>query len=678
MRYLSEIETNWKTGTRTVALGLAVLWTGPTEGGKSADVEAISWLLTGSVREYLGRDIVRQPGWHWRSKPAEDKTLWAQGIILDSEDPAVRDVLRVVQDKANGYPTVTLNRQLLGRRNALDAEPYAVQLSVQEIRSNLYGSGQTAARWLAGKLGITTEAVVTEASAHLALQAAKAIEASADGGVSKVDPIECDAADAALKAAVMYEGSALHAVPEEARGALADLVASTKARAKTAKAAVEVVAGITETAVIYTAADLDTADQRVASALALLGDARQEATDAREIMAARSALHTARDTLAQAAPVSDADVQQVAFATATLATIKHALAAMGVEPTVKCWCCDHAVPRGVLVQREARYEAFLAHKGDVVAARDAHRVAVTAHEAAVQAAKALQAALPGLCGSVIAMAWEDGTPAAEAHYQQEVGSREAIRVQMTASGSPQAARDTAASAEKRATRMAMALKAFDTGLRRTVSTQLKAFCVAVNNRLTGDFGAFMLDLRKTEVRFGFDRDGVIAPATGGQEALLLLAMAATLTARARAQGEQTDEAAASALRLATSEDVGIDADTLSAALPGLAGNDVAVYVTSTARGVVAPEGWVVHNLWPDKGAASAATADRIEAMFQRSTSIATEVPLDQMVPGHTYQTQDGKRFRFEGVSLDATQIIAAMDQGAEVRIPSSQAIFALG
>jgi len=565
-RTIKRLHTNWKQddnpGGVVFDLGVLNLLTGPTGAGKSAVYEAAQLVTIGSVSDYLGRDDVKDARMLWRSKPPKADTLFVEAHLSDDA------VLRWEQARHNGKPTWTLNGAPIGEA------PFAVVRTVAELRANLFGSPAKAERWLDRVLRIDVNAVVAEACAPktnkdgtttaLPDEAITAIRANAEGATSAGDVLD----------------------------ALAPLLSDAKAQAKAAGNVAEALEH--EVGMPPTEDELVGAQHAVNQAGAALLKAQTDSVIAQRVAKLAVTMREAKAAYDALPAVPETIERDVAFATKMIETIDLVLATY--PGAGACPCCKQGVADGHLAARKSGLQQFVANNQGAAASVKEKRRLIAAMTDTRGRAVGVKAENPEVYALVASGAWSNSGETAALAQQSAIAFQTELQARVVGAGAPTMAATQAKEAEDRAIYLKVAVDAVKLAQKNMVNAAAVAFAAATAKRFPASCGSAAITLRP-QVQIGVKKGKTVGAPSGGQEALLLVAMASALAeAEANADACKTGE---EPLRLIVMEDAGMDAGTYAELTTLLTGWDAGQLFVPATVPVRPGAPWNTVVLWPD-------------------------------------------------------------------------------
>ena len=549
------VKSNWKGASAStpweVFLGNSTLITGPNGSGKSRMVEAIELTLTGQVSNYLGRGAVKDPKMLWRAKAQGKGSLFVELTLTDGR------VIRWEQARSNGKPTRTIDGEVWS------GSGLGSVFGVAEVRANLFGSSKKAEKWLSGKLGLTLDDVFSQLEEKL--------DAEVFGFAES------------LRATAPYSDI------DTFLGMLKSGARDCKSQARAAQALVEELEHVAGAYV----SDEELAKAKAASLVAAQGvsEAQLLQESITQLQEAHGEYQRAGTELASiAAP--DGPQNGIICARSLRETLKQVLHHFPDAQT--CPCCDKALDSGMDTLR-----ARLAGLTQFIEAADestklTNRRAVL--ETALQQAKARGEHLMGLIPPQM-LPTAEGNPvagvieAAKGRLEQAYARLDELQRRRVSSQSPGMAQNTVEQESSKATLYQTTADCMEGVVAEKVATTLASFNRALKSGYPDHFGTPVLALRP-QVAVSLERGGVSGVPSGGEEALLLFAIAGVL---AYLQSESD----AGGINVIVMEDRGLDADTLNSLLPMWKDCEYAqILVPTTTKASGDTEGWEVLSYWP--------------------------------------------------------------------------------
>ena len=523
--HATKITTNWKGAPEgaTYALGALTILRGPNGSGKSAVVEALELALTGSVSNYAGRASVKDPKMLWRSCPAGAKALFAEVTLSNG------NLVRWEQTRSNGKPILTLDGVVQ------DAPVAPTVMGIAAIRAELFGSSARAERWLSRIVGLDSDKI-----AGTVLQ--------------ELTPVQTE----------LFEAMRERALPWTEWADFAGKAARTAAaEAKAATAVVEELQHVVGP--VVNEQDLAAADLAVQKHEALAKAYHRQQAEAAAWTDASIALQA---LLAERSALPDPTGVDPTTILAMTQVVQALQQTLEVWPRNSlCPCCRTDVGVLHLTTRLETLREWIAGNASALAV--------------IQTRATLNEQIEGLQAQVAS-----GTPPIplyDAQAHADAGHHyDTLCRRRVASQAPGMAVSTAEGAAQRAA----AYKVISKALEKTISTQvgeaLKALEIGMAKYVPAHLGVPQIVLRP-QVSLGLLRDGKVGAPSGGEEAILLLALGFVLANDG----------------VLVLEDRAYDAHTLAELLKsiGQAGNDQQVFVQTTT-GVTVPEGWVSLDFWP--------------------------------------------------------------------------------
>jgi len=558
--YVKSLRTNWK-GECVHTLTERVLLTGPNGSGKSRVCEAIELCCTGQVSNFAGRAAVKEPRMLWRSKPQDAKTLYAEVTLSDGR------VVRWEQKRSNGKPTWTVDGK------PTDGNPVAVTQTVSDLRANLFGSPQKAEKYLSTALRLNMGATV-DAACKAAPETNKTIRAVAkttDSIATLLDTL------AKLQREAAGEAKAAEAVGEE----------------------------LEHEVVMVSDEDLAAAEAAVAQATEAYENVALTTGGAVELKSLAAQMMEAQTVLELTPEVAPEAVNQWKAAQAI---------AIAVERVQEVWprsslcpCCRGGVGAGHLAERLSMLREYIASNSDVelfVAERNSCEKTMTRlRQRALEIRNEMD---PAAFAQVTSGVWVDPRPTL---HRKVVAAREALaelQAQRVGVAAPRMAKDRAQASAKRAELLKGACKAVEAAQADVAKEVAKEFATRAADYFPPHFGTAKIELRP-KVEIAVDRDGMQGAPSGGEEATLLLAMAAVLT-DAEAAHDGDDK-----LRLLVMDDRGLDRKTVATLFLTFRNWTAGQLFVPVTYRQDAPDWWSVVDCWPSPEAS--VTVAEVEEQF---------------------------------------------------------------
>lgn len=549
------VKSNWKGASAStpweVFLGNSTLITGPNGSGKSRMVESIELALTGQVSNYLGRGTVRDPKMLWRAKPKGKGALFVELTLTDGR------VIRWEQARSNGKPTRTIDGEIWSG-NGLGSV-----FGVAEVRANLFGSPKKAEKWLSGKLGLTLDDVFSQLEEKLGAEVFTFAES--------------------LRATAPYSDI------DSFLGMLKSGARDCKAKARAAQALVEELEHISGTYV----SDTELAEAKEASLVAAreVGKAQGLQEAITQLQEAHGEYQRAGMELASiAAP--DGPQNGIICARSLSETLKQVL--RHYPASQDCPCCGKGLDNGAdtLRTRLAGLTQF------IEAADESTKLANrrTVLETSLRQAKARGEHLMGLIPPQMLPTAESNpvagvVEAAEGRLARAYTRLDELQRRRVSSQSPGMAQTTVEQESSKANLYQTTADCLEGVVAEKVATTLESFNRALKSGYPDHFGTPVLALRP-QVAVSLERGGVSGVPSGGEEALLLFAIAGVL---AYLQSESN----AGSINVIVMEDRGLDGDTLNSLLPMWKDCEYAqILVPTTTKASGDTEGWEVLSYWP--------------------------------------------------------------------------------
>lgn len=611
------LRSNWKSyddpsGGWSMNLGPLNLFCGPTGSGKSRVPEAMALLWTGRVPGYLGRpNGLSEPKALWRARPGK-----AKGPLYVEAQTAEGGILRWEQARSNGRPTWTFAAAGAQPR-FLEGPPAAADdvLGISEVRAALFGSPEKAERWLAERLGLTPEALLQEAAPP---EAAPQPSEEAPQAPSPEEGPKAPAAEqpphiGAIRAAV-------RAAPKGEPGAVvAYLEKKAKEAASEATTAAAVVEEIAQVVgAVVTDGELEEAKVQVAAASQRLAAVKVQVAQVGELTTAFRGWNEAKSALSALPGIDPHIVKGLATAKASLAALR--VAAENFPGNEFCACCRQPFGVEALKARAAGLEAYIASASEAAAMVQRRSDLEAAAVAAKAEIQRLMGVLPAeVLGSIKKGAYQGPAliAAAETVLRAAEEALDELQKRRIATQAPGMAQESVTRARERATMYTAAAEAAEAALTRLVERHVGALNMALAERFPPSLGVPKLTLRPA-VELGIDKGGIVAAPSGGEETLLLLAVAHAFAAQRGGQ-------------ILLVEDRQIDPTTMASALRALVETGDPkdkVFVTLTYPLMV--EGWTITLLGPMASGAASQEAASQEAASQPSaqTQPAVALPID--------------------------------------------------
>jgi hypothetical protein len=511
---VTRVRANWKAHEAPVdgwthELGRVTVIYGDNAAGKSRVPEAVEWCLRGALSNFAGRQDVRDARQHWRAKPEDAKTLWAE-VVLSSGN-----VIRREQSRANGAVSVTVDSTevKVEKRGGDPVLPVTVALGVRDVREHLFGSPKAAESWLAAQMGVTPGLVL----------------------------------EAALNA-VTNDGALTPEEKENLRGVLrtVGLNASTpdvlqdrlEAQAKDARAEVAAATAVQQDLVEavgppVTDDALNTAQAAVQKAQHQLDGIRTAAKMVEELRGIGARLVELRTAYTALPPVDGNAVQVAATARDVIALIDRMEQALGgfVEGrNATCPCCEGVAAERDLAARRVRLQRQIHAAAAAATAADQRKAVVEEGTTLRARGQEIMAQLGGLAPIVTAPTWQPA--AAEAAGVEALGTATAaldeLQRRRVGTAAPGMAEKRAVAAQARANRFAAAAKVMQKALTTVVGAREAMFNDRVSLYLPAWIGRARIAFRPTVTLDIEAPDGTPRLPTDAQEACLMLAIARAL------------------------------------------------------------------------------------------------------------------------------------------------------
>lgn len=552
MSTIERVKSNWK-GTPsepvwTADLGQSNLLTGPNGSGKSRIIEALELCLTGSVSGFLGRKAVKDSKMLWRAKAKGKGPLFVEANLSDGR------TLRWEQARSNGKA-----------KCFVDGEPLkgflGASLTVGDVRANLFGSPATAEKWLSSQLNFTTTEV-------LALLGEKAEDHPYVW--SLVQPFANSPTPSGL----------IENLKKRAR--------ASKGEAETAQKLIEEMEHAIGPAV--TDKELYEAQKAVTEA----ENASVKAIDRCEDVSQLRALHQqCQDLSGELAMLPEVDPQGVS-GLKTAQSILHTLKVVAEEyPNNQlCPCCHKTLDKGMesLKERATALEGYIraGQQTDLILKR--RKTLTVALEGAQNRGKSLLSRVNGDYLKRVSEGHnpQDDVEAAQAQIAQAQEVLDELQRRRIGTQAPSMAQATVNRAAEAYEGYTEAVKLVEAIIADAVTQSVDEFNEALAKIYPAHLGKPKLALRP-QVSVGIERNGVVGAPSGGEEALLMLAIA-TVIAYLNPNEELT---------LLVMEDRAIDAFTLNTILDNWNGCEYGqVFIPTTLKGDNVDGSWNVVDCWP--------------------------------------------------------------------------------
>ena len=547
MTIVIRVESNWK-GTPsspdwTAQVGQSTILTGPNGGGKSRVIEAIQLALTGSVSNYLGRKSVKDSKMLWRSKAKGKGALYIELTLSDG------GTIRWEQSRSNGKPKWLLDGE------AFSGLSYA-SLIVSDVRDNLFGSPATAEKWLSTQLGITTEEIM----ATLSQQAEDHPYVW-----SLVQPF----ANAGPTPAALVQS-----LQKRAR--------ASKAEAETAQTLVEEMQHASGPTV--TDAELQAAREKVSSLESQGREAFNRCEDSQLLASLEGAERTLSAELDSLPAPNPQAVAGLATARSIVLMLERVL--LHYPQNTLCPCCHKELDSGVasLHKRGKELTEYIASAQEAASILE-RRQFIKAKIGPIQnQASALVERNPGI-RSV------EQTQLDVESIQRQLGEAQThldeLQRRRVSTQAPSMAQATVNRASEAHAGYKEAAKMVETIITKSVTEAVDEFNVALCKVYPEHLGTPVLSLRP-QVSIGVERNGVVGAPSGGEESLLLLAIATVVS---YLKGVER-------LNMLVMEDKSIDTYTLLSIIDNWRGCEYAqVFVPTTHKVEGEVEGWEVVDCW---------------------------------------------------------------------------------
>jgi hypothetical protein len=521
---------------------------------------------------FLGRKAVKDSKMLWRAKPKGKGPLFVELTLSDGR------TVRWQQDRSNGKPHWTLEGETFTDATILNT----VVFGVEEVRNNLFGSPATAEKWLSTQLGITTDEVV--------------------GSVG------------ALAEEVPYVWSLIQpfansATPAVLVDSLKKRMRASKAEADTAQKLVEEMEHVAGPSVTDAELEAKRVQLRVAREAALLADRHQGYVE--QIQENERAWQGANAELAQLGTPDSVDTRGVEVAQAVLTALN--LVVSSFPDNTLCPCCHKALDQGMttLQERQEVLAGFVAQAREATKAVERKQTLTAKSKGYYADAKKLADLLPpGYLDS-----WQFKQP--EAHTDacsakanaigEELDELQRRRISTQAPGIAKATVERALQAYEG---YQQAVKLVAEILALTVESAVEDFNEALAKIYPDHFGEPVLSLRP-QVSVGVKRNGTVGAPSGGEEAVLLFAIATVISYLRGDKG----------MNILVMEDRALDSFTLGVLLNNWSECPYAQVFLPTTWRVSGEEGWSIVSHWSTEE-----TEEDLETIPTTSTEILSASP----------------------------------------------------
>jgi len=561
---------------RTFDLGQRTALFGPNGSGKSAVVHALLWALTGEVRGFAGRAVVKEARTIWRAKPKKAKTLFAEVTLSDG-----RVILRR-QKRSNG----AIDWNVDGIEVPKKSLAIATALVAGEVRDNLFGAPATAERWLDGVLDIPLAAILASALDGRPCAPCKGIGCDlCDEGTVKLD---------ALTRATL-EAAALNA---DTGATLVDsLRADARAANKEASVTDSVVEEIAHDVRIVTDGELEAATTKRDTLREGLWKARERQRNATALRGLADDMRAATAALAKLPPGEPNEGKKRKLVEDTMAVAEDA-AALGLN---RCPCCGGASSPEALRSRATGMQGLLlSMKAQSADAHERERlkIAMTGFQGRAQG---LRASMPADdFAAVRAGTWEDPTMTWAASLAKAEAVLDDLRAARVGAQGPKMAMAQAEAHRARADALTAAANAVEHARAKLIASAVKTLTAGAKARFPTRFGKPVIKLRP-KVVLGVDRDGAEGDPSEGEIAALVLALAGAVAERRADTG----------LSVLVLDDRGFDDATVADLREAFNQWDAGMLLLPVIANPPACEGWTDFNFWPTEGGTDDRHADHV-------------------------------------------------------------------
>ena len=435
---------------------------------------------------------------------------------------------------------------------------------VAEVRANLFGSPKRAEKWLSGKLGLT----LTEVWAGMeeGLDAETLSFAVNLRGAAGADPTV---------------DSFLRLLKEGARSANAQ-----------AKAAQELVEELEHVSGSYVS-DADLEKAKIAEE-----DGAKAINGAQHIHAQMGQLKEAHDEYQQAGKeltlLSKELVPAQAGGLACARSIQEAInrAVLHFPNSTVCLCCHTPLENGVatLHSRLKEISEYIAHMEETEKLVNRRAILeTTVAQAKERGSHLLSLIPPRFLSNKGALA--EALEVAQLRHSQARAHLDELQRRRVSSQSPGMAQATVEGKLRNSALYQTAADCMEKIVKEKVATTLEAFNKALAIAYPTHFGTPVLTLRP-QVSVSVQRKSGVGVPSGGEEALLLFAIAGVLAYLQKEDGGE-------GTNVLVMEDRGLDVETLNSLIPMWKGCEYAqVLVPTTTKTTVETDGWKVLSYWP--------------------------------------------------------------------------------
>ena len=557
---IESVESNWKGSSASESwketLGTSTLITGPNGAGKSRVAEAIELALTGQVSNYLGRGTVKDPKMLWRAKGKMRGPLFVELGLKDGR------VVRWEQGRSNGKPARTIDGEIWS------GSGLGTVFGVAEVRANLFGSPKKAEQWLSGKLGLTLDEVL-------------------EGMKEKLDP-ETFSFAVNLKASALASNSFVDAF----LAVLKKGAREAKAEAKAAQALVEELEHVSGSYV--TDDELAKAKKAITDANAAVSEAQVMHDRVQQLAEAHTEYQRAGKELTQLSEEL-APAQVGGLHTASALRTALTLVRQHYPKSSACPCCHAAGVDGEAIDTRLRgLNDYIDHMEEIVALVNRRAaLEVTLGQAKARGEKLLSLIPPKFLSARKESCTATALEVAQLRHGQARAHLDELQRRRLSSQSPGMAQATVDEKLRKSELYQTAADCMEKVVKEKVATTLEAFNTALKQCYPEHFGTPVLTLRP-QVSVSVKRGGITGVPSGGEEALLLLAIAGVLSYLRTSEGGQ-------GLNLLVMEDRGVDVETLDSILALWKEQDAPyaqILVPTTTQTFGTTDGWKVLSYWP--------------------------------------------------------------------------------
>lgn len=571
--HVTRVESNYKAtpdegpGGWSYDLTRHVFLAGASGSGKSRVTDAIELAQTGQISTILGRKAVKAAKMLWRGAPEDADELFAQ--ITMSDGRVVRWSVPAPQGTGRipGKLAWTVDGVGVGKgKNAIEGGVF----SVAAIRKNMFGSSDTAARWVCDQLGITVGVVIEHALETLKKR--------------KRDASTRDAAIRALKAQATDATSA-ESVATTLDGQIKSAQRTVKERTQIADEVEDAIGGpVSEAQILEAETAVTEAEGRLAQATQDY-DNHAAVLEAYRQIQAHEQVVVENDVI-----VNPADAPRAELAAALLPAMDAGLRLF--PDNEHCLMCHTHVGVPHLHQRRVAVATVVQEHAST---RDAAERRVTAEKWIIhfnaEMNQAITAIDPDTYAAMQQGTWVDGREACRTARDAAKAALIELQARAVAARAPEAQEAAIEQTKARVDALTLALRTLKASIKTKTAELLDGFTATAQSYWPPVFGVPLGLSLDSEVEVGPIQGDRIGIPSGGQSVAMLLALSAAFSDVAT--GIRAEDAPPE-MRIIRGEDRTIDDAVMASICAALAKvNTAQVFLTGVGVPAGIPERWQV-------------------------------------------------------------------------------------